>query len=340
MRFSAAPGRPCGYCRGRRSTIRRFGIYHRLSRLGWPRSYGGKFALVALLGGQLPLLALLGWQAWARVPLLDPAGAAGVAPMFGADLLVVLIADALAVALTLAALQQLTSPVEEAGAALERYLVQDGITPPDPLAEPPRPPELPSLEQLPRDYADEAGLLLRNVQAAVDALDAKNRQLAHFATHDAATGLYNRAVAEELLAKHLALASRQGQPLSVALVDVDDFNELDASLGRSHADAALAAVAHEVQQQLRESDWAARWGDGQILLTMFTGAEGALVALERVRASVMALPQEPMLTVSGGLAEATCADPGRLIAHADAALTHARGRGRNHLQQHADLRPA
>ena len=159
-------------------------------------------------------------------------------------------------------------------------------------------------------------------------------------TIDHLTGVHNRRFLEEQLGIEFQRARRFGQPLSVAMLDVDGFSALNEELGRDYGDQVLRGIAAAVQGQLRSVDILARYeGDEFVLILPGTGAAGALNTLEKVRAKIAALQiagepsQAPRqaFSASAGLAvfpdTVTTADD--LLRRADQALCRAKKSGRN-----------
>ena len=160
--------------------------------------------------------------------------------------------------------------------------------------------------------------------------------LAHQATHDALTGIFNRRAILEQLAHELARALRQGSRLSIGMCDIDHFKKINDSLGHQAGDEVLDACARRLQAGLREYDHVGRYG-GEEFLIIATGISGQKDdgLYERLRQQVAATDVKTRagsvsLTVSIGVAEGTGQSTvDRLIADADAALYRAKADGRN-----------
>ncbi len=162
-----------------------------------------------------------------------------------------------------------------------------------------------------------------------------NEQLREDSRRDPLTGMRNRrALADELPGLEAGHRAR-GEPLAIALCDVDRFKVYNDELGHLAGDQALRAIAATIRGSLRGKDMAYRFGGEELLIVLpDTTAEEALAAMERLRAAVeaAALPHPAgiggVLTVSIGVA-AGHADYGTLLAHADGALYSAKRDGRN-----------
>jgi diguanylate cyclase (GGDEF)-like protein len=124
--------------------------------------------------------------------------------------------------------------------------------------------------------ADQAGAALRQAQL-VEELESK-------ALTDPLTDLPNRRGWDQLIAVSMATAGRTGQPLTVAIADLDHFKRFNDTYGHPAGDEMLRQVGGALRRALRDDDVAARWGGEEfaIALTQCAAAEAARV-LARVR---------------------------------------------------------
>src|SRR5258706_4291750 len=141
-----------------------------------------------------------------------------------------------------------------------------------------------------REWEGNELLLLRTVadQVAV-AVNHANlfAQIQQQALTDALTGCYNRRSFEMQLDKELLMAKRSHQPLSVVMLDLDRFKQLNDSAGHDAGDTALRRLAECFRQELRGVDTAARFdGDEFVLILPQAYAEGALIVAERLRSRI------------------------------------------------------
>ena len=147
------------------------------------------------------------------------------------------------------------------------------------------------------------------------------------------TGINNRRAFDESLLAHAAEQSRYPSPLSLAMIDVDGFKQVNDTHGHLHGDRTLQELARDLKASVRECDFLARYGGEEFVLLMpRTELHAACNLAERIRASVAAnMP----LTISIGLAEWLPSDtPSTFISRADTALYAAKDGGRNCVYLH------
>lgn len=107
------------------------------------------------------------------------------------------------------------------------------------------------------------------------------------AREDALTGLANRRHAEQVLQLLTERAASDGQPIALAILDLDHFKQVNDRFGHDIGDAVLRRLAGLLQQQLRGADVLARWGGEEFLLALSdTPADACLSLLERLRKAV------------------------------------------------------
>ena len=162
------------------------------------------------------------------------------------------------------------------------------------------------------------------------------------AMRDELTQLYNRRAVFESLGQHLAAARRNQTPLSVLMLDVDNFKSLNDTFGHAAGDRVLREIASTIQNGLRAQDVAGRMGGEEFLaLLPHAKADEASRTAERLRQLIQDVDclrrcnLKTTLSVSVGVAQF---DPVRhaggdeLIQEADQALYLAKARGRNRVE--------
>ena len=171
----------------------------------------------------------------------------------------------------------------------------------------------------------------------------QRRMLERLANIDGLTELANRRRFDEMYALEWQRARRSGQPLSLALLDIDAFKQYNDRYGHPAGDRALRSVARVAGLAMRRpADLAARYGGEELVLLMpETDAEQARRVVEALREAVAELniaheasAVAPMLTVSVGgatLAPDSSELQPELFEAADAELYRAKQAGRNRI---------
>ncbi len=174
--------------------------------------------------------------------------------------------------------------------------------------------------------------------AAMDVTQRKlmEENLRRMATTDPLTGAANRRHFMAVLDDELTRARRYGNPLAVAMLDIDHFKRLNDTYGHAAGDMALVQYVAEIQGRLRTTDMLGRLGGEEFALILpETTAEGARAAVDALRAAREAVVlehegRELRFTMSAGVADTTHAGSGAdLLAAADAALYVSKHSGRN-----------
>jgi diguanylate cyclase (GGDEF)-like protein/PAS domain S-box-containing protein len=192
-----------------------------------------------------------------------------------------------------------------------------------------------------RGYAvrDAAGQLLRRAGIAQDITEQKQQEerIQHLAYHDALTGLPNRMLVMDRLARGLAVAQRQHRQLALLFMDLDRFKTINDTLGHLSGDSLLRQVAQRLQSSMREQDTVARLGGDEFLVLLEHVADVSDVAhVANKILSALALPfqlgkHELHVTVSIGVSlyPRDAQDTESLLKYADTALYKAKDAGRN-----------
>jgi diguanylate cyclase (GGDEF)-like protein len=186
------------------------------------------------------------------------------------------------------------------------------------------------------DFETLAGLA---VQAGVAIENARlHAVVEQQAVTDALTGLANRRQFYEVLGREFERAQRFGHELGLIMLDIDDFKQVNDTLGHLAGDVVLHEVAAALQDMIREIDVAARYGGEEFaVLLPQTGREGAASLAERLRIAIaerdIVFAGAPIegITASFGVSAGPEDGMGQLdlVASADAALYRAKRQGKN-----------
>jgi diguanylate cyclase (GGDEF)-like protein/PAS domain S-box-containing protein len=150
----------------------------------------------------------------------------------------------------------------------------------------------------------------------------------HLAMHDGLTGLPNRRLFMDRLRRSVAMSKRNGVRFAVLFIDLNDFKEINDTLGHEAGDHVLRTVAERLRQSLREVDTCARIGGDEfiVLLHDIRSNEDLAHASERVSAAI-STPinlNGTVRVVSGSIGIAVCPDDAtdvdQIISHADHAM--------------------
>ena len=175
----------------------------------------------------------------------------------------------------------------------------------------------------------------------VTATVTQQEELHQLANYDALTGLPNRTLFGERLARAISEASPTSRPFLILFVDVDQFKFINDSLGHSAGDELLRGVAARLQSCLRGDDTIARLGGDEFVILLARGAIGD-DAMATIVNRILAAVAEPMM-VAGHELRTTCSigvsrypedgvDAGALLKNADAAMYLAKRTGGNNVQ--------
>jgi len=171
------------------------------------------------------------------------------------------------------------------------------------------------------------------------------RKYQRFATIDALTGLHNRGWMDDMFDREIKRSDRDKLPLSIIMIDVDNFKKYNDDYGHLAGDQVLVIVGDCIRKPLRPNDLVARFGGEEFaVLLPETSIEHAIIIAERLRKKVQnADPGEmdgvqlPGVTISLGITEHK---PGfgldTMIASADVAMYHAKQKGKNRVQVAVD----
>ena len=180
------------------------------------------------------------------------------------------------------------------------------------------------------------------IAALQQGLREEHGHLAQLASTDDLTGILARRYVEAHLRGLVSAAGRHGRPLSVVMLDIDNFKRINDSHGHSVGDLVLRTVADTIRARTRAEDLLGRWGGDELIVVLpDTGIEGAMAVAEALRAEIasteISAPAPGAVTISAG---AAAWKPGEsataLVERADLAMYDAKAAGRNHVHARAD----
>jgi diguanylate cyclase (GGDEF)-like protein len=171
-------------------------------------------------------------------------------------------------------------------------------------------------------------------------VDERNDELRFRALHDSLTGLPNRELIMDRIEQLLARSRRTGTVGAALYVDLDDFKNVNDSLGHDAGDLLLAAVAARMESTLREADTIGRMGGDEFVVLIDGSAP--MVAPELVAERLLDVMRQPFelegrstslhVNTSIGIAVGDRATGGELLRDADIALYQAKARGKNRFE--------
>ena len=207
-----------------------------------------------------------------------------------------------------------------------------------------------SIQEGAAGYLPKSNLSKENLRSTIDAALEKWRrmqqgkadleELERLANFDSLTRLYNRRAILRRLEDQIKHASRYKEELSVIMLDIDHFKNVNDHYGHLTGDDVLENVATLVRQSLRDTDRAGRYGGEEFVIILpKTNLSAALYVAERIREAIeaaeMKAPEGDVFTIT--VSQGLCSyEPGEdeqcLISRADGALYRAKESGRNRVE--------
>ncbi len=178
--------------------------------------------------------------------------------------------------------------------------------------------------------------MAQELEDAISKLKSEKEQFEELALKDPLTGLNNRRAFISESNRILDLAKRHGEPLSLLMLDIDNFKKINDTYGHDVGDLVLKKLAEVIKKNVRSSDIPARFGGEEfVILLPKTDEKGALLVAERIRkdfrnASVQVDGKNVWTSVSIGVAAfGGSEDLDALVKKADEALYQAKNSGKD-----------
>jgi diguanylate cyclase (GGDEF)-like protein len=175
-----------------------------------------------------------------------------------------------------------------------------------------------------QQFASHSGLALRNAWLL--------QQVQRMADTDALTGIANRRTFQSLLEREVSRAGRNGEQVTLVMIDIDHFKSINDTHGHQTGDEVLKAAATMLAKMCRDFDVPARYGGEEFAVILpACSSKESLVVAERLRKSFSESETPVPVTASAGVATfpAHASDPEKLIAAADEALYESKRAGRD-----------
>ncbi len=180
------------------------------------------------------------------------------------------------------------------------------------------------------------GAQVQSLEESVQSLRREGGRLYRQATIDALTGVGTRRHVVAVLQERLQISQPNASPLSLILVDVDFFKQINDHYGHTAGDYALRGIAARIKAAVRDTDEVGRYGGDEFVAVLpDTSLTIACEVAERMREHVASTPihcegRRLNVSISLGLAQAAAKESvNNLIARADGALYRAKKQGRN-----------
>lgn len=170
-------------------------------------------------------------------------------------------------------------------------------------------------------------------------INKRNKQLRDMASYDTLTGIFNRREFDKTVLQEFERSKRYGRPLSLIIIDIDHFKNINDTYGHKTGDYILKTLSELVQNNIRRQDYFARWGGEEFaILTAESDASNAYQLAEKLRSILENHTFETVgnITASFGVAQydETMSNFDELFQHTDEALYRAKENGRNWVEVH------
>ncbi len=168
-----------------------------------------------------------------------------------------------------------------------------------------------------------------------------HEEVQKLATTDSLTGLYNKRYFMETLTKLFKTTLRYSTPVSLIMVDIDNFKNINDRFGHQAGDRALKEISALLLKSLREIDIPARYGGDEIAIILpETEIEQAFFVAKRIKRLVESISidiEEENITLKASFGISSCPNPAiktveDMISAADTALYRAKRNGKNKIE--------
>lgn len=202
-----------------------------------------------------------------------------------------------------------------------------------------------SIEQFTRELINliniQSNAYVETLQSNYEKINELYHQVEELSLRDTLTGLHNRRFLYNNINELLQLAVRQQSPLSLVIIDIDDFKPINDTYGHTAGDFILSEMSQLLRNYFRKSDFVIRYGGEEFLIVMFNSdhiqTEQALDTLRKnmMNHSFRFDQTEINLTISIGIASCVFETPysavhlEKLISEADSGMYDSKSRGKN-----------
>lgn len=204
-----------------------------------------------------------------------------------------------------------------------------------------------TLTQHSHDKIVETQTRIREAEKQIYELTLQLDHINEIAFEDHLTGTLNRRGMDEALLREFQRADRFGMPLSIAMMDIDHFKQINDTLGHTTGDHALAHLATVIKESLRTTDVIARYGGEEFIIllpgTVEKDAISVIIRAQRELTRNIFLHNDShiLITFSAGVAERETGESvDSLIGRTDRALYVAKNSGRNRVVGASTMLPA
>ncbi|MCL2635603.1 MAG: sensor domain-containing diguanylate cyclase, partial [Betaproteobacteria bacterium] len=183
----------------------------------------------------------------------------------------------------------------------------------------------------------------RQLQLRLDEIGRLQAALQEQAVRDGLTGLHNRRYLDEILEREVSRARREASPLSLVMLDIDHFKQINDTYGHQAGDEVLRVLAATLQADIRAEDTACRYGGEEFLVLLpnmpltaaIERAEGWRRSLERLTVEHGGLALTSTISLGVAVYPEHGTTPDDLTRSADLALYRAKAAGRNRVLAYA-----